>query len=54
MQQLRRSKQYNERQLALIAIIHGIQQSITAEQLKAKGTCDAATRSRLDAQLPKS
>ena len=54
MQQLRRSKLYNERQLALIAIIHGIQQSITAEQLKAKGTCDAATRSKLDAQLPKS
>ena len=53
MQQLRQSKLYNERQLALIAVIHGIQQSITAEQLKAKGTCDAATRSMLDAQLPK-
>ena len=53
MQQLRQSKLYNERQLALIAIIHGIQQSITAEQLKAKGTCDEATRSKLDAQLPK-
>jgi hypothetical protein len=54
MQQLRQSKLYNERQLALIAIIHGIQQSITEEQLKAKGTCDEATRSKLDAQLPKS
>ena len=53
MQQLRQSKLYNERQLALMAIIHGIQQSISAEQLKAKGTCDEATRSRLDAQLPK-
>jgi hypothetical protein len=53
MQQLRQSKLYNERQLALIAIIHGIQQSITAEQLKVKGTCDEATRSKLDAQLPK-
>lgn len=53
MQQLRRSKLYNERQLALIAIIHGVQQSIVAEQLKAKGTCDEATRSKLDAQLPK-
>ena len=54
MQQLRQSKLYNERQLALIAIIHGIQQSITAEQLKVKGVCDATTRSKLDAQLPKS
>jgi hypothetical protein len=53
MQQLRQSKLYNARQLALIAVIHGIQQSITAEQLKAKGTCDEATRSKLDAQLPK-
>ena len=51
---LRRSKRYNERQLALMAVIHGIQQSITGEQLKAKGECDAATRSRIDAQLPKS
>jgi hypothetical protein len=54
LRQLRQSKLYNERQLALMAVIHGIQQSITAEQLKAKGECDAATRSRLDAQLPKS
>jgi hypothetical protein len=54
MQQLRQSKLYNERQLALIAVIHGIQLSIVAEQLKAKGTCDAATRNRVDAQLPKS
>ncbi len=54
MRELRQSKQYNERQVALIAVIHGIQQSITAEQLKAKGTCDAATRSKIDAQLPKS
>ena len=54
MQQLRQSKLYNERQLALIAIIHGIQQSVTAEQLKVKGVCDATMRSKLDAQLPKS
>lgn len=53
MRQLRRSKIYNERQLALIAVIHGIQQSITTEQLKTKGECDATTRSRLDAQMPK-
>lgn len=54
MQQLRRSKQYSERQLALLAVVHGIQQSITAEQLKAKGECDEASRKRLDAQLPQS
>ena len=35
--------------MALIAIVHGIQQSITAEQLKAKGTCDEATSSMIDA-----
>jgi hypothetical protein len=54
MQQLRRSKQYSERQLALMAVVHGIQQSITAEQLKAQGECDEASRKRLEAQLPKS
>lgn len=54
LRELRQSKQYNERQVALIAVIHGIQQSIVAEQLKVKGTCDAATRSMIDAQLPKS
>lgn len=54
MQQLRRSKQYSERQLALMAVVHGIQQSITAEQLKSQGACDEASRKRLDAQLPKS
>jgi hypothetical protein len=53
LRQLRQSKQYTERQMALIAVIHGIQQSIVAEQLKAKGSCDAATRSMVDAQLPK-
>lgn len=51
--QLRRSKRFNERQLALMAVIHGIQQSIVVEQLKAKGECDADTRSKADAQLPK-
>jgi hypothetical protein len=54
MRQLRQSKLYDERQLALLAVIHGIQQSVTAEQLKAKGACDEAMRSSLDAQLPKS
>ena len=51
--QLRRSKGYNERQLALMAVIHGIQQSIVLDQLKTKGECDADTRGKLDAQLPK-
>lgn len=54
LRQLRRSKLYGERQLALMAVIHGVQQSITAEQLKAKGECDAAMRSKIDTQLPKS
>jgi len=54
MRQLRQGRQFNERQVALMAVIHGIQQSITAEQLKATGTCDEATRSKIDGQLPKS
>lgn len=53
LRQLRQSKLYDERQLALMAVIHGIQQGITTEQLKAQGDCDAATRTRLDGQLPK-
>jgi hypothetical protein len=53
LRQLRQSKLYDERQLALMAVIHGIQQSVTAEQLKARGACDEATRRRLQAQLPK-
>jgi hypothetical protein len=50
---MRQVLRLDERQTALMAVIHGIQQSITAEQLKARGTCDEATRSKLDAQLPK-
>jgi hypothetical protein len=50
---LRKVLRFNERQMALAAIIHGIQQSAVAEQLKARGPCDAATRSKMDAQLPK-
>jgi hypothetical protein len=53
LQSLRRSKRFDERRLALMAVIHGIQQSIITEQLKARGECDEATRKRLDAQLPK-
>jgi hypothetical protein len=51
---LRQKLGFNGRQVALVVIIHGIQQGIVAEQLKARGACDAATRSQLDAQLPKS
>jgi hypothetical protein len=50
---LRKVLRFNNRQVALMAVIHGIQQSAIVEQLKAKGACDAATRARLDAQLPK-
>jgi len=51
---LRKALRFSNRQVALMAVIHGIQQSAMAEQLKAKGACDEATRTRLDAQLPKS
>jgi hypothetical protein len=53
MRQLRQSKMFHERQLALMAVIHGIQQTITGEQLKAQGECDENSRKQLDAQLPK-
>jgi hypothetical protein len=55
MRLVREKFKLDERQVALMAIIHGIQQGIVTEQLKAKGgECNAATRSKLDAQLPKS
>jgi hypothetical protein len=50
---LRKVLRFNNRQVALMAVIHGIQQSAVAEQLKGTGSCDATTRARLDAQLPK-
>ena len=50
---LRKVLRFNNRQVALVAVIHGIQQNAIAGQLKAKGACDAATRGKLDAQLPK-
>ena len=53
LQSLRRSKRFDGRQLALMAVIHGIQQSLISEQLEAKGACDAATRKKFDSQLPK-
>lgn len=52
--QLRQVLRLNERQVALLAVIHGVQQGITGEQLKGQGECDEASRRRLDAQLPKS
>ena len=54
LRQLRESRRFSDRQVALMAVIHGIQQSITADQLKATGTCDEATRNKIDGQLPKS
>jgi hypothetical protein len=54
MRIMRQKFKLDERQVALIAIIHGIQQSVVSGQLQAKaGECDATTRSRLDAELPK-
>ena len=52
--QLRQVLHLNNRQVALMAVIHGIQQGITGEQLKTKGQCDESSKHRLDAQLPKS
>ena len=51
---LRKVMRFNNRQVALMAVIHGIQQGAMAAQLKGQGSCDATTRARLDAQLPKS
>jgi hypothetical protein len=51
---LRKVLRFNNRQVALMAVIHGIQQGAMAAQLKGQGSCDATTRARLDAQLPKS
>ena len=51
---LRQKLGFSGRQMALVVVIHGIQQDLVAAQLKARGACDAATRNGLDAQLPKS
>jgi hypothetical protein len=53
LRQVRQKLKFNERQVALIAVIHGIQQGIVTDQLKALGECSAAARDKLDAQLPK-
>ncbi|MBO0765502.1 MAG: hypothetical protein J2P50_13060 [Hyphomicrobiaceae bacterium] len=53
LRQIRQKMRFNERQVALMAVIHGIQQSIVTDGLKARGECNEATRRDLDAQLPK-
>jgi hypothetical protein len=53
MRVLRQKWRFNDRQVALAAVIHGIQMNSVAERLKARGACDAATRRKLDAELPK-
>jgi hypothetical protein len=53
MRQVRQKMRFNERQVALMAIIHGIQQSIVSDELKARGKCGEDVRRRLDAELPK-
>src|SRR5262245_29047653 len=52
MRYLRGVLRFDNRQVALMAIIHSIQQGRMTEQLKAVGTCDAETRAKVDAQLP--
>jgi hypothetical protein len=53
LRQIRQKMKFNERQVALMAVIHGIQQSLVSEELKARGECNEAMRRQLDAQLPK-
>jgi hypothetical protein len=53
LRQIRQKLKLNERQVALMAVIHGIQLGLVSEELKARGECTAATRRHLDAQLPK-
>jgi hypothetical protein len=50
---LQQKLRFNARQVALVAVIHGIQESIISDELKKKGECDEATRSKLDEQLPR-
>ena len=53
MHHYRRTLRFNERQMSLVGLLHGIHQGMTEGALKTKGTCDEATRAKLDAQLPK-
>jgi hypothetical protein len=53
MRHYRHVFKFNERQMSLVALVHGIQQGMLEGQLKAKGACDAATRDKIEAQLSK-
>ena len=53
MRHYRHTLRFTERQMALVALLHGIQQGMLSEQLKAKGACEAATRAGIEAQLPR-
>ena len=45
MRHYRHTLRFNERQMPLVGLLHGIQQGMLEGQLKAKGACDEATRS---------
>jgi hypothetical protein len=53
MRLVRQKMKLTERQVALMAVIHGIQQDLVGQHLKTRGECDTATRDKLDAELPK-
>jgi hypothetical protein len=53
MRLVRQKMKLTERQVALIAVIHGIQQDLVGQHLRTRGECDTATRDKLDAELPK-
>jgi hypothetical protein len=53
MRHYRHVLRFNERQMSLVALVHGIQQGTLEGQLKAKGACDAATRDKIEEQLSK-
>jgi hypothetical protein len=53
MRHYRHVLRFNERQMALVGILHGIQVGTLERQLKAKGACDPATRDKIEAQLSK-
>jgi hypothetical protein len=53
MHHYRHVLRFNERQMSLVGLLHGIQQGMLEGQFEAKGACDEATRRRLDEQLPK-
>ena len=46
------TQQKNERQMVLIAILHGIMQGAVQRELKTKGACTDEQRHRMQARLP--